>query len=59
MPVPFTGVPGRLVLVPHVMGTWCHQLVLETQLKASPFVGYNNQFRKGDYLCSRAITAGN
>ena len=30
-----------------------------TKLKASPFMGYNGQFRKGGCLCSKAMTAGN
>jgi hypothetical protein len=30
-----------------------------TKLKVSPFMGYNEQFRKGEYLCSKAIAAGN
>jgi len=30
-----------------------------TKLKGSPFIGYNEQSRKGDYLCLKAITVGN
>ncbi len=30
-----------------------------TKLKGSPLIGYNNQFRRGEYLCSKAITVVN
>ena len=29
------------------------------QLKVSPFIRYNGQSRKGDYLCSKVITVVN
>jgi hypothetical protein len=31
----------------------------QIELKGSSFIGYNEKFRKGGYLCSKAVTAGN